>query len=141
MLTNFAEQQTDKTNKLSRDIGLIEQTAQEAVGGLYPFILKNVTEISRMNIWEYHVDDAPVLFYAKKIFLFTGPEERVIVRICLVIRTTMESYYNLCIKGSHKGRTFTVRYKCGRNVCSFHSHHPIICIIFAKRNTSFVNSV
>ena len=58
MLTNFAEQQTDKTNKLSRDIGLIEQTAQEAVGGLYPFILKNVTEISRMNIWEYHVDDA-----------------------------------------------------------------------------------
>ena len=44
MLTNFAEQQTDKTNKLSRDIGLIEQTAQEAVGGLYPFILKNVTE-------------------------------------------------------------------------------------------------
>ena len=58
MLTNFAEQQTDKTNKLSRDIGLIEQTAQEVVGGLYPFILKNVTEISRMNIWEYHVDDA-----------------------------------------------------------------------------------
>ena len=58
MLTNFAEQQTDKTNKLSRDIGLIEQTAQEAVGGLYHFILKNVTEISRMNIWEYHVDDA-----------------------------------------------------------------------------------
>ena len=58
MLTNFAEQQTDKTNELSRDIGLIEQTAQEAVGGLYPFILKNVTEISRMNIWEYHVDDA-----------------------------------------------------------------------------------
>lgn len=58
MLTNFAEQQTDKTNKLSRDIGLIEQTAQEAVEGLYPFILKNVTEISRMNIWEYHVDDA-----------------------------------------------------------------------------------
>ena len=58
MLTNFAEQQTDKTNKLSRDIGLIEQTAQEAVGGFYPFILKNVTEISRMNIWEYHVDDA-----------------------------------------------------------------------------------
>ena len=44
ILTNFAEQQTDKTNKLSRDIGLIEQTAQEAVGGLYPFILKNVTE-------------------------------------------------------------------------------------------------
>ena len=44
MLTNFAEQQTDKTNKLSRDIGLIEQTAQEAVGGLYPYILKNVTE-------------------------------------------------------------------------------------------------
>ena len=41
---NFAEQQTDKTNKLSRDIGLIEQTAQEAVGGLYPYILKNVTE-------------------------------------------------------------------------------------------------
>ena len=62
----------------------------------------------------------PVLFYAKKIFLFTGPEERVIVRICLVIRTTMESYYNLCIKGSHKGRTFTVRYKYGWNVCSFH---------------------
>ena len=44
MLTNSAEQQMDKTNKLSRDISLIEQTAQEAVGGLYPFILKNVTE-------------------------------------------------------------------------------------------------
>ena len=44
VLTNFSEQQMDKTNKLSRDIGLIEQTAQEAVGGLYPFILKNVTE-------------------------------------------------------------------------------------------------
>ena len=44
MLTNSAEQQMEKTDKLSRDIGLIEQTAQEAVGGLYPFLLKNVTE-------------------------------------------------------------------------------------------------
>lgn len=44
MLTNYAEQQMAQANKLSRDIGLIEQTAQEAVGGLYPFLLKNVTE-------------------------------------------------------------------------------------------------
>ena len=70
MLTNFAEQQTDKTNKLSRDIGLIEQTAQEAVGGLYPFILKNVTEISRMNIWEYHVDDASFILCEEKFSVY-----------------------------------------------------------------------
>ena len=70
MLTNFAEQQTDKTNKLSRDIGLIEQTAQEAVGGLYPFILKNVTEISRMNIWEYHVDDASFILCDKNFSVY-----------------------------------------------------------------------
>ena len=70
MLTNFAEQQTDKTNKLSRDIGLIEQTAQEAVGGLYPFILKNVTEISRMNIWEYHVDDASFILCEENLSVY-----------------------------------------------------------------------
>ena len=44
MLTDSGKQHNDKAKKLSRDIHLIEKTAQEAVGELFPFLLKNVTE-------------------------------------------------------------------------------------------------